>query len=121
VTHLLADERTDPNMTDPFGRTAMMEAMFNNETAIIRTLVNDARTDIGAVAKNDRLLHDVVLYERTKVADILGNHPEHGNAILTRLHEIATGMEAEDMAAFCKAELSTAERQRKAAPVPKPK
>lgn len=122
VTRLLSDKRTNPNETDVFGRTALMEAMFSNETAILRSLVNDPRTDLAALTEegNERFLHDVVLYEREKVADILGSHPEHGQAILTRLQEIATIMNNDHMVAFCKAELGAEDRQRKSAPAPKP-
>lgn len=122
VTRLLSDDRTNPNVADMFGRTALMEAMFNNETAIVRTLLNDPRTDLEELLENgnERFLHDVVLYEREKVADILGGHPEHGQAILTRLQEIAAMMNNDQMMEFCTAELRRQEQKRKTAPAPKP-
>lgn len=122
VTRLLADERTDPNQTDLFGRSALMEAMFNNESGIVRTLVNDKRTDLAPLLEdgNERFLHDVVLYERENVAGILGGHPEHGKAILERLQEFAGIMNNDHMVEFCAAELSAQERKRKEHTAPKP-
>lgn len=122
VTDLLDDPRTDPNITDLFGRSALMQAMFNNETGIVRALVNDARTDLAPLLEdgNERFLHDVVLYERENVASILGSHPEHGKAVLERLQKFAGIMNNDHMAEFCAAELTTQERKRKGHTAPKP-
>ena len=113
LTRLLNDDRTDPNLADPFGRTALQEAVFHNETSMVRGLAGHPKTDMTALLDDpaNRVLSDIVLYDRQEIAGILGGHPKHGTAILKKIGEIASAEGNSAMAGFCKSELKAGKKK----------